>query len=94
MVLDAEPGTPASDRAIEALRAAVAAVPDSAPPAADGRRRPDGALVGGSVAATYDSDEANDRDLRLILPIILLLVGAVLVLLLRGCSRRCCWCSP
>ena len=28
---------------------------------------------------TYDSDEANDRDLRLILPIILLLVGAVLV---------------
>lgn len=36
------------------------------------------------MAATYDSDEANDRDLRLILPIILLLVGGVLVLLLRG----------
>ncbi|MCX5121503.1 efflux RND transporter permease subunit [Micromonospora sp. NBC_00362] len=84
VVLDAEPGTTASDRAIEALRAAVAAVPDSAPPAAAGGDAPSGAIVGGSVAATYDSDEANDRDLRLILPIILLLVGAVLVLLLRG----------
>ncbi|RZT79966.1 RND superfamily putative drug exporter [Micromonospora violae] len=84
VVLDAEPGTTASDRAIEALRAAVAAVPGSAPPAAAGADAPSGAIVGGSVAATYDSDEANDRDLRLILPIILLLVGAVLVLLLRG----------
>ncbi|MEW1587527.1 efflux RND transporter permease subunit [Micromonospora vinacea] len=84
VVLDAEPGTAASDRAIEALRAAVAAVPDSAPPAAAGADAPSGAIVGGSVAATYDSDEANDRDLRLILPIILLLVGGVLVLLLRG----------
>ncbi|MEU8285974.1 efflux RND transporter permease subunit [Micromonospora sp. NPDC048905] len=84
VVLDAEPGTTASDRAVEALRAAVAAVPGSAPPAAAGADAPSGAIVGGSVAATYDSDEANDRDLRLILPIILLLVGAVLVLLLRG----------
>ncbi|WP_433125830.1 MMPL family transporter [Micromonospora sp. CA-240977] len=84
VVLDAEPGTTASDRAIEALRDAVAAVADSAPPAAAGADAPSGAIVGGSVAATYDSDEANDRDLRLILPIILLLVGAVLVLLLRG----------
>ncbi|MEU1400322.1 efflux RND transporter permease subunit [Micromonospora zamorensis] len=84
VVLEAEPGSTASDRAIEALREAVAAVPDSAPPAAAGADAPSGAIVGGSVAATYDSDEANDRDLRLILPIILLLVGAVLVLLLRG----------
>ncbi|MBQ1038994.1 MULTISPECIES: efflux RND transporter permease subunit [Micromonospora] len=84
VILEAEPGTTASDRAIEALRETVAAVPDSAPPAAAGADAPSGAIVGGSVAATYDSDEANDRDLRLILPIILLLVGAVLVLLLRG----------
>ncbi|MEV7327081.1 efflux RND transporter permease subunit [Micromonospora sp. NPDC093244] len=84
VVLEAEPGTAASDRAIEALRDAVAAVPDSAPPAVDGADAPTGAIVGGTVAATYDSDEANDRDLRLIIPIILLLVGAVLVLLLRG----------
>ncbi|GAA2195303.1 MMPL family transporter [Micromonospora lupini] len=84
VVLDAEPGTAASDRTIEALRDAVAAVPDSAPPAAAGAEAPTGAIVGGTVAATYDSERANDRDLRLILPIILLLVGAVLVLLLRG----------
>ncbi|WP_406071524.1 MMPL family transporter [Micromonospora sp. NBC_01638] len=84
VVLDAEPGTTASDRTIEALRDAVAAVPGSAPPAVAGADAPSGAIVGGSVAATYDSDDANDRDLRLILPIILLLVGAVLVLLLRG----------
>ncbi|WP_328418772.1 efflux RND transporter permease subunit [Micromonospora sp. NBC_00389] len=84
VVLASEPGTTASNRTIEALRDAVAAVPNSAPPAAEGADAPSGAIVGGSVAATYDSEEANDRDLRLILPIILLLVGAVLVLLLRG----------
>ncbi|MEU7977322.1 efflux RND transporter permease subunit [Micromonospora sp. NPDC049081] len=84
VVLTDEPGTPASDRAVEALRDAVAAVPDSAPPAVEGVDPPDGALVGGTVAATYDSDEANTRDLWLILPIILVLVLAVLVVLLRG----------
>ncbi|TYB36634.1 MMPL family transporter [Micromonospora sp. AP08] len=84
VVLAAEPGTAASDRAVEALRDAVAAVPDSAPPTVAGADTPEGALVGGTVAATYDSDRANTMDLWLILPIILLLVGAVLVLLLRG----------
>ncbi|PWU56697.1 hypothetical protein DLJ47_05215 [Micromonospora sp. S4605] len=84
VVLDAEPGTANSDRTIEALRDAVAAVPGSAPPAVDGADPFTGAVVGGTVAATYDSDAANGKDLRLILPIILLLVGAVLVLLLRG----------
>ncbi|MFG2106699.1 MMPL family transporter [Micromonospora chersina] len=84
VVLAAEPGTAASDRAVEALRDAVAAVPDSAPPTVAGADAPEGALVGGTVAATYDSDRANTKDLWLILPIILLLVGAVLVLLLRG----------
>ncbi|NHO82807.1 efflux RND transporter permease subunit [Micromonospora sp. CMU55-4] len=84
VVLTAEPGSAASDRAVVALRDAVAAVPDSAPPTVDGADAPDGALVGGSVAATYDSNEANTKDLKLILPLILLLVGAVLVLLLRG----------
>ncbi|MBY8872651.1 MMPL family transporter [Micromonospora sp. PLK6-60] len=84
VVLEAEPGTAASDRAIEALRDAVAAVPGSAPPAVDGADAPRGALVGGTVAATLDSTDANSRDLRLILPIILALVGTVLILLLRG----------
>ncbi|MEV0940784.1 efflux RND transporter permease subunit [Micromonospora wenchangensis] len=84
VVLTDEPGSPASDRAVEALRDAVAAVPGSAPPTVAGAGPAEGALVGGTVAATYDSDEANTRDLRLILPIILVLVFAVLVLLLRG----------
>ncbi|WDZ84238.1 MMPL family transporter [Micromonospora cathayae] len=84
VILEDEPGTPASDRTVAALREAVAAVPDSAPPAVDGVDAFTGAVVGGSVAATYDTDEANGRDLRLILPIILLLVLGVLVALLRG----------
>lgn len=84
VVLTAEPGTAASDQTVRELRAAVAAVPDSAPPAVAGTGPHDGALVGGAVAAGYDTAEANTLDLRLILPIILLLVAAVLVLLLRG----------
>ncbi|MGW4500659.1 MMPL family transporter [Micromonospora sp. NPDC004336] len=84
VVLEAEPGTEAANRAVEALRDTVVAVPGSAPPAVQGAPAFDGAVVGGAVAATYDENEANGRDLRLILPIILLLVGAVLVLLLRG----------
>jgi RND superfamily putative drug exporter len=84
VVLNAEPGSVASDRAVEALREAVAAVPGSAPPTLDGTDPAGGAVVGGAVAQRYDSARANRNDLRLILPIILLLVGAVLVLLLRG----------
>ncbi|WBB54109.1 MMPL family transporter [Verrucosispora sp. WMMD573] len=84
VVLEAEPGTTASDRTLEALRDAVAAVPDSAPPAPARGETPSGAIVGGSVAGTYDASAADAEDLRVILPLILLLVGAVLVLLLRG----------
>lgn len=83
VVLTAEPGSTASDRAIEALRDAVAAVPGSAP-AINGTGPARGAVVGGTVAQQYDSARANGNDLRLILPIILLFVGAVLVLLVRG----------
>ncbi|WP_428964612.1 MMPL family transporter [Micromonospora fluostatini] len=84
VVLEAEPGTPASERTVDALRDAVAAVPDSAPPAVEGADRADGAIVGGTVAANHDSEAADRKDLWLIMPIILLLVGTVLVLLLRG----------
>ncbi len=84
VVLDAEPGSEAARQAVEALRAAMAAVPDSAPPAVPGGPTPSGAVVGGSVAATVDLDTANADDRRLILPVILLLVLGVLVLLLRG----------
>jgi len=43
-----------------------------------------GSVVGGPVAAALDLKEANAQDRRTILPLILLLVGAVLVVLLRG----------
>ncbi|WP_341716813.1 MMPL family transporter [Micromonospora sp. FIMYZ51] len=84
VVLEAEPGTAASDRTLNELRAAVAAVPDSAPPAPAGVDDLTGAVVGGTAAGAYDSAEADAQDLRLILPLILLLVATVLVLLLRG----------
>jgi RND superfamily putative drug exporter len=84
VVLTAEPGSIASDRAVEALRDAVAAVPGSAPPTLDGADPARGAVVGGEVAQRYDTARANGHDLRLILPVILLFVGAVLVLLVRG----------
>jgi RND superfamily putative drug exporter len=84
VVLTAEPGTSASDRTLQALREAVAAVPGSAPPTVAGAPAPRGAVVGGTVAAAVDTAAADARDLRLILPLILLLVGAVLILLLRG----------
>jgi RND superfamily putative drug exporter len=45
---------------------------------------PSGAVVGGTVAATLDLNTANAEDRRLILPLILVIVGGVLVLLLRG----------
>jgi putative drug exporter of the RND superfamily len=89
VVLTAEPGTLASDAALRALRDTVAAIPASQPSgtaeAATSSSVSDrGALVGGQVAAALDLKDANSRDLRTILPLILLLVGAVLVLLLRS----------
>jgi RND superfamily putative drug exporter len=69
---------------MKALRDAVAAVPGSAPPTLDGADPARGAVVGGAAAQRYDVDAANGRDARLILPIILMFVGAVLVLLVRG----------
>ncbi len=42
------------------------------------------ALVGGSTAQNLDQDATMDRDLRLIIPLILLVVFGVLIVLLRG----------
>ncbi|MFG2061230.1 MMPL family transporter [Micromonospora sp. NPDC048871] len=84
VVLEAEPGTEAANQTLERLRDTVGAVDNSAPPAVAGIEQPSGAVVGGTVAGRYDSAAADAKDLRLILPLILLLVGAVLVLLLRG----------
>ena len=95
VVLAAEPGTPASDASVRALRTSVSQVPGSTPGTASAQAGStesagpagaagSGALVGGPVAAALDLKDANGRDQRLILPLILLLVGAVLVLLLRS----------
>ncbi|GII66528.1 membrane protein [Sphaerisporangium krabiense] len=72
VVLKPEPGTDAADRAIRDLRTAVAALPDAK------------AEVGGEIVAGLDILDAYGRDTALILPIILVLVGLVLVVLLRG----------
>ena len=42
------------------------------------------ALVGGIPAENYDVEQANSRDTKLIVPAVLLVVGAILVLVLRA----------
>ena len=42
------------------------------------------ALVGGIPAENWDVEQANERDTRLIVPIVLLVVGLILVLVLRA----------
>ncbi|GLH99319.1 MMPL family transporter [Phytohabitans aurantiacus] len=71
VILDDEPETQAAEKTVERLRAAVHDV--------------DGAvLVGGTTAERLDVDDAMNRDLRLILPLILLIVLGVLMVLLRA----------
>ncbi|MBT8228351.1 MAG: MMPL family transporter [Dactylosporangium sp.] len=87
VVLTHEAGTAESDRTLRDLRAAVARVPDSAPAAAGTRDEPvvpGTAIVGGTVGAALDTKDADGQDRWVILPAILLLVGAVLLLLLRS----------
>ena len=67
-VLTAAPDTPESYETIRALRTAVG----------------DNALVGGSVAIAMDTKDAARRDLRIIVPVILLVVLLVLGVLLRA----------
>ncbi len=70
-VLEAAPGTDASDQAIADLRSALDEVgPD--------------ALVGGPTAITYDTALAAERDQRVIAPLVLGVVLLILVLLLRS----------
>jgi len=70
--LSAGTGTPAADQTIQDLRRRLAAVP-----AAD-------ALVGGGPAADLDQRDANLRDNRVIVPLILTVVLIVLIALLRS----------
>ncbi|WNV75758.1 MMPL family transporter [Geodermatophilus sp. DSM 44513] len=72
VVLDAEPGSAASETAVRELREAVAAVPDA------------GAAVGGSEATAVDLADAEARDRLVVIPLVLVLVAAVLVALLRS----------
>ena len=70
VVLEAAPGTDAADATIQDIRSALSDVPDT--------------FVGGKQAQSLDSADAQQRDIRVIVPIILLLVFAMLVLLLRA----------
>ncbi|WP_232680310.1 MMPL family transporter [Nocardioides sp. R-C-SC26] len=71
VVLADAPGTDAADATIERLRSALADVgPD--------------VLVGGTQAQDLDAASAADRDLRWVLPLVLLAVGLVLLGLLRS----------
>ncbi|MFJ3877040.1 MMPL family transporter [Streptomyces sp. NPDC090077] len=72
VVLTASPGTDASDRALEDLRDAVAAVPGA------------DALVGGQTAEAYDTAQANARDTEVVVPLVLAIVFLVLTVLLRA----------
>ncbi|WP_244876841.1 MMPL family transporter [Winogradskya consettensis] len=70
--LQAEPGSPAADATIERARKAVATV--------DGAD----ANVGGFAAITYDTNTANNRDTKLIIPIVLIAVLLILMVVLRA----------
>ncbi|WP_315093758.1 MMPL family transporter [uncultured Cellulomonas sp.] len=63
--------TQAAVAAVEELRTAVH---EAAP----------GALVGGAAAETLDTQLASERDLRVIVPVVLLVIGLILMLLLRS----------
>jgi putative drug exporter of the RND superfamily len=71
-VLRHPPDTAAAEASVDRLRRALHAVPGA------------DALVGGQTAATLDTERAAARDNRVVLPLILLVVFAVLVLLLRA----------
>jgi len=70
VVLESAPGTDAAEATIRDIRTALSDVPDT--------------FVGGSQAQTLDSADAQQQDIRVIVPIILLLVFGMLVLLLRA----------
>ena len=52
--------------------------------AVDDSRRGATVLVGGGSAINYDFDQANERDLKLIVPLALLVIAIILAILLRA----------
>jgi RND superfamily putative drug exporter len=67
-------GDPYSGEAAELVRGVRERLQEVAP----------GALVGGLPAENYDVEQTNERDTRLIVPVVLLVVGLVLVAVLRA----------
>ena len=72
VVLATAPGTARSDAAVVALRERLSRVPGA------------DALVGGETAEAYDVAQATARDTRVVVPLVLVLVFAVLAVLLRS----------
>lgn len=72
VTLSAEPGSGAAYDVIEVLRGNVHAVPSA------------NAMVGGPDAEGFDIQQANERDLKVVIPAVLLVVLIVLCLLLRS----------
>lgn len=72
LVSAAAPGTAEARAAVEQIRAAVRQVPGA------------DALVGGAEAVEVDARAGNEADLRLIVPVVLVISGVVLLVLLRS----------
>ena len=72
VVLEAAPGTEASDAALVALRERLAGLPGA------------DAAIGGETAEAYDVAQATARDTRVVVPLVLVLVLLVLAVLLRA----------
>ncbi|MFC6015969.1 MMPL family transporter [Plantactinospora solaniradicis] len=71
-VLADDPGSRAAMESVDRLRDALATVPDA------------DALVAGETAFQLDTEEVTNRDNRVVMPLILLVVFLILVLLLRA----------
>jgi RND superfamily putative drug exporter len=73
LVLEDDPYTKAALNVIPDVRASVDDLPDGLT-----------ALVGGGSAIQYDFDSATESDLKLIVPIVLVVIGIILAILLRA----------
>src|SRR5205085_5663969 len=70
--LQAPSDSPQAQSTVQALRAAVHAVPGA------------DAKVGGFTAVNYDTQQSSQRDRRVIIPIVLVVILLILMLLLRA----------
>jgi RND superfamily putative drug exporter len=84
VILDADPFSEEAKRFIPELRAEVDRLLATALAQRDGGEGGELALVGGLTAESYDTEHTVARDTRLIIPLTLILVLAILVALLRS----------